>query len=139
MQGRTRRYILSVKWLRVLVLFLRISGLYKSHDLEGWLWRQVNRHFLCWEIDVAPSSSLISSDLALSHIKVSLVNIIIYFVSDTNDFMRERHGKELSEVRFPWRRLCSSFGGARGVMVIVVGNEHGDTSSNPGRDWFHFT
>ena len=22
--------------------------------------------------------------------------------------------------------------GARGVMVIVVGNEHGDTSSNPG-------
>ena len=26
------------------------------------------------------------------------------------------------------------FGGARGVMVIVVGNGHGDTSSNPGRD-----
>ena len=31
------------------------------------------------------------------------------------------------------------FGGARGVVVIVVGNEHGDTSSNPGRDWLHFT
>ena len=38
---------------------------------------------------------------------------------------------------------CSSFeqisnikysGGARDVMVIVVGNGHGDTSSNPGRD-----
>ena len=26
------------------------------------------------------------------------------------------------------------FGGARGEMVIVVGNGHGDTSSNPGRD-----
>ena len=25
-------------------------------------------------------------------------------------------------------------GSARGVMVIVVGNEHGNTSSNPGRD-----
>ena len=25
-------------------------------------------------------------------------------------------------------------GGARGVMVIVVGIEHDDTSSNPGRD-----
>ncbi len=25
-------------------------------------------------------------------------------------------------------------GGARGVIVIVVGNEHGNTSSNPGRD-----
>ena len=23
---------------------------------------------------------------------------------------------------------------ARGVMVIVVGNDHGDTSSNPGQD-----
>ena len=34
---------------------------------------------------------------------------------------------------------CSYFGGACGVMVIVVGNGHGDTSSNPGRDWLHFT
>ena len=31
------------------------------------------------------------------------------------------------------------YGGARGVVVIVVGNGHGDTSSNPGRDWLHFT
>ncbi len=30
--------------------------------------------------------------------------------------------------------LQKGFGGARGVMVIVVGNGHGDTSSNPGRD-----
>ena len=30
-------------------------------------------------------------------------------------------------------------GGARGVMVIVIGNWHGDTSSKPGRDWLHFT
>ena len=29
-------------------------------------------------------------------------------------------------------------GGARGVMVIVAGNVHGDTCSNPGRDWLHF-
>ena len=27
-----------------------------------------------------------------------------------------------------------NYWGARGVMVIVVGNGHGDTSSNPGRD-----
>ena len=31
------------------------------------------------------------------------------------------------------------YGGARGVMVIVVGIGFGDTSSNPGRDWLHFT
>ena len=30
-------------------------------------------------------------------------------------------------------------GGARGVMVIVVGNGHSDTRSNPWRDWLHFT
>ena len=29
--------------------------------------------------------------------------------------------------------------GARCVMVIVVGNGHGYTSSNPRRDWLHFT
>ena len=27
----------------------------------------------------------------------------------------------------------NNLGGARGVVVIAVGNEHGDTSSNPGR------
>ena len=37
----------------------------------------------------------------------------------------------------PWRNLQNivlAIGGARGVMVIVVGNGHSDTSSNPGRD-----
>ena len=29
-------------------------------------------------------------------------------------------------------------GGARGVMVIVVGNGHGDSSSNPAWDWLYF-
>ena len=31
------------------------------------------------------------------------------------------------------------YGGARGVMVIVVRNGYDDTSSNPRRDWLHFT
>ena len=30
-------------------------------------------------------------------------------------------------------------GCVRGVMVIVVGNGHGDSSSNPGQEWLHFT
>ena len=30
-------------------------------------------------------------------------------------------------------------GCACGVMVIVVGKGHGDTVSNPGREWLHFT
>ena len=35
--------------------------------------------------------------------------------------------------------IFNIYGGTRGVMVIIVGNEHGDTSSNPGWDWWHFT
>ena len=32
-----------------------------------------------------------------------------------------------------------NFGGACGVVVIDIGNGHSDMSSNPGRDWLHFT
>ena len=32
------------------------------------------------------------------------------------------------------KHVCTKDGGARGVIVIVVGNEHGDPSSNPGLD-----
>ena len=31
--------------------------------------------------------------------------------------------------------LKADLGGAHDVMVIIVGNGHGDMSSNPGRDW----
>ena len=30
-------------------------------------------------------------------------------------------------------------GAARGAIIIVAGYGHGDTSSNPGPDWLHFT
>ena len=32
------------------------------------------------------------------------------------------------------KKVISLIGGAHGVIVIVVGNGHGDTSVNPGRD-----
>ena len=35
--------------------------------------------------------------------------------------------------------LNISLRGASEVMVIVIGIGHGDMSSNPGRDWLHFT
>ena len=41
--------------------------------------------------------------------------------------------------RRPCRPFLTDDEGARGVTVIVVGNGHGETSSNPGRDWLHFT
>ena len=36
-------------------------------------------------------------------------------------------------------RPSAKAGGARGVIVIVVGNGHGVTSSNRGRGWLYFT
>ena len=36
---------------------------------------------------------------------------------------------------FAYTQLNDQFGGGRGVMVIIVGNGHGNMSSNPGLDW----
>ena len=50
--------------------------------------------------------------------------------------------KKVHHYLFPWKRCNykqNVHGGARGVMVIVVGIGHDDMSSNPGRDWLHFT
>ena len=49
--------------------------------------------------------------------------------------------KRYSAFEYNWNLTIRLFicGGARGAVVIVVGNGHGDTSSNPGTDWLHFT
>ena len=49
----------------------------------------------------------------------------------------DRRGKQLQHRTRAYQQ--GTIAGARGVMVIVIGNGHGDTSSNPGRDWLHFT
>ena len=41
----------------------------------------------------------------------------------------------MKETIYKQTHIC---GGACSVMVIVVENEHGDTNSDPGRDWLHF-
>ena len=38
-----------------------------------------------------------------------------------------------------YNKIMDFYWMCRGLMVIVVGNWHGDTSSNPGRDWLRFT
>ena len=38
-----------------------------------------------------------------------------------------------------WHEITHEAWYARGVIVIVLGNGHGDTSSNPGQDWLYFT
>ena len=44
------------------------------------------------------------------------------------------HSYEKETSRETEMLIKAAKGGARGVMVIVVGNRHGDTSSNPGPD-----
>ena len=43
-------------------------------------------------------------------------------------------GKRMNPLILPAMGKIVKKEGARGVMVIVVGNGHGDTSSNPGQD-----
>ena len=50
--------------------------------------------------------------------------------------VRERERIRLNQI-LKWDKI--TFEGAPGVMVIVVGKGHGNMSSNPGRDWLHFT
>ena len=46
----------------------------------------------------------------------------------------ERYNKCIAARGDNFMCVLSIKGGDRGVVVIVVGNGHGDTSSNPGRD-----
>ena len=57
-----------------------------------------------------------------------------YFIIDSRDHLSPIWWWSM----VPYHLLCVN-GGARGVVVIAVGNEHGDTSSNPGRDFSHST
>ena len=38
-----------------------------------------------------------------------------------------------------WSLIRRYIGSAYGVMVIIIGNGHDDSSSNPRQDWLHFT
>ena len=41
---------------------------------------------------------------------------------------------------YVWSATYSCFiEGVRDVIVVIVGNGHGDTSSNPRPGWMHFT
>ena len=47
---------------------------------------------------------------------------------------------EFSSVdHYKYTHISAVYWGSRGVMLIVAGYGHGDTTSNPGPDWLHFT
>ena len=57
-------------------------------------------------------------------------NILLKYNSESHTI-----GAELFKICF--YSVINSYSLA--LMVTVVENGHGDTSSNPGRDWLHFT
>ena len=65
----------------------------------------------------------------------SLFSLLFDCINDENNGVFSLNALSVGH-RIRWLYFLQR--GARGVMVIVVGNWHGDTSSNPGRDWLHF-
>ena len=76
-------------------------------------------------------------------VSVSFMTEIDMFTSFFASDRTTRYHKHLKKIMIlhekgKYKRIINP-GVARGVMVIVVGNGYGDTSSNPGRDWLHFS
>ena len=64
-------------------------------------------------------------------IKRFLFSFLLHFHYTINTFDSIQRGNK--------QQKLSADRGSRSVMVIVVGSGHGGASSNPGRDWWHFT
>ena len=71
---------------------------------------------------------------------ITVVQCFIGLLLNYTKLTRGLQSGELGDMMFGVMWRCPwCIGGAYGVMVIVVGNGHGNTSSNPRRDWLHFT
>ena len=70
--------------------------------------------------------------------EVALIWIVVGALENGPQNLSEKTGRKGNQTKNQDHK-DHSMGGARGVMVIVVGNGHSDMSSNPGRGWLHFT
>ena len=114
-------------------------------DIDTWLtktWTAIDKLSVIWKSDL-------TNKMKRSCFQAAVVLILLY--GCTTWTLTKWLEKKLdgNYTRMLWAILNKSwwhhptkhqlYGGARGVVVIAVGNEHGDTSSNPGWDWLHFT
>ena len=111
--------------------------------LSGWswyiLWLTILPIFFSKPLRTVPSTqptmsitvTLIVNSLFRSLAKSQYLSIFSLYFTFYSVIHRKKRTKS-----YKWLSLI---GGGCGVMVIVVGNGHGYTSSNPGRDWLHFT
>ena len=99
----------------------------KKNESPSWIIKVF--HFYVFEI-ICPHSRSYKLCYSLLHCSKG--------DADLNAFANRTYNESINSIIIVTYkiRLC---GGARGVMVIVVGNGHGDTSSNPRWDWLHFT
>ena len=71
--------------------------------------------------------------------RYTYICIQTYIVLQPNVKEKLRLPPNLRQDKQKKTQLYMLTGGACGVMGIVIGIGHDDTSSNPGRDWLHFT
>ena len=93
---------------------------------------KINPHLVrsgCWQYSVVFDDSSKERIVLLAGLRIGWQWLLQW----------RRGRKSLCKMSCPGYDTQLHLGGARYVMVIVVGNGLGDTSSNPGRDWLHFT
>ena len=69
------------------------------------------------------------------------MNIVMYYkwLSKSTVFKLLWIFQIVTDINLSDSYIIQTRGGSSGVMVIVDRNGHGDTNSNPGQDWLHFT
>ena len=129
----SRNLITRSKYLGIPHL-VRYSGPFLKSKKEGlWQMDQMTRKLITIHKALHPSDDI---ELYMSR-KWGRRFTCIEVCLDASIQEHKDYIKKSKEKLITTANNCS--GGARGVMVIVVGNGHGDTSSNSGRDWLHFT
>ena len=115
-------------------------------------WTAINRLSIIWKSDL-------TDKMKRSFFQTAVASILLYGCTTwtlTKRLEKKLDGNYTRMLRAilnkSWRQhpirhqlyghlppITKTIRGARGVMVIVSGYGHGDTSSIPGQDWLHFT
>ena len=66
-------------------------------------------------------------------------SVLLSSISDTNNLQKLHMVLRTWHIQPEDWEIYLIDGGACGIIVIVAGIGHGDSSSKPGRDWLHFT
>ena len=132
---------LGISWLQVMLSFFWIKNFSVLTSIYIDVYNNIYiAIFLLWILTLYYLISILRYQLALCELYYDMsywLNdriILTTYQHVKGSFIRRRSG-----IVFFVRLYFYSRSYARGVMVIVLENGHGGSSSNPGRDWLHFT